>query len=253
MALPRKDVPFVWTPKCQEAFERLKELLTSPPVLAYPCFDRPFVLHTDASGQGLGAVLEQEQDNGLLHPVAYASRTISKHEARYGVTDLEALGVVWAAKHFRAYLWGHQCTVYTDHTPFRALLRAKHQSGKLARWAGLIAELNLDVQYRPGRANANASTSSEDCSSQLSEAALDGGTSSWTFRWPLCSQRVLPCASSALLVRWHVHRGDSVLPELPHLCCVPWHWSEGQATPATNPCRGTLQASGIGCVGDATD
>ena len=76
------------------------------PVLAYPCFDKPFVLHTDASGQGRGAVLEQEQGDGLLHPVAYASRTVSKHEARYGITDLEALGVVWAAKHFGPTCWG---------------------------------------------------------------------------------------------------------------------------------------------------
>ena len=114
-ALTRQQVPFVWTPKCQEAFEKLKELLVSPPVLAYPCFAKPFVLHTDASGLGLGAVLEQEQDDGQLHPVAYASRTLSKHERNYGITDLEALGVVWAAKHFRAYLLGHKCLVYTDH------------------------------------------------------------------------------------------------------------------------------------------
>ena len=113
-ALTRQQVPFVWTLQCQQAFERLKELLVSPPVLAYPCFSRPFVLHTDASGQGLGAVLEQEQEDGQLHPVAYASRTLSKHESRYGITDLEALGVVWSAKHFRAYLLGHTCVVYTD-------------------------------------------------------------------------------------------------------------------------------------------
>lgn len=100
----KKDVPFVWSNPCQEAFTTLKELLTSPPVLAYPNFEKPFVLHTDASSHGLGAVLEQEQDDGLLHPVAYASRTLSKHEKHYGITDMEALGVVWAAKHFRAYL-----------------------------------------------------------------------------------------------------------------------------------------------------
>ena len=155
-ALTRQQVPFVWTPQCQQAFERLKELLVSPPVLAYPCFSRPFVLHTDASGQGLGAVLEQEQEDGQLHPVAYASRTLSKHESRYGITDLEALGVVWSAKHFRAYLLGHKCVVYTDHAPLKAMLKAKHTTGKLARWAGVIAELDLEIRYRPGRVNSNA-------------------------------------------------------------------------------------------------
>ena len=61
---------------------RLKELLTSPPVLAYLDFAKPFVLHTDASGEGLGAVLEQIQDDGNHHPVAFASRTLSKHEVK---------------------------------------------------------------------------------------------------------------------------------------------------------------------------
>lgn len=88
--------------------------------------------------------------------MAYASQTAVKHEARYGITDLEALGVVWAAKHFRLYLLGHSCTVYTDHAPLRALLKAKHQSGKMASRAGLIAELNLDIHYLPERANTNA-------------------------------------------------------------------------------------------------
>ena len=99
-ALTRQDVPFQWTQACQHSFERLKDLLTTLPVLAYPDFTKEFVLHTDASGAVIGAVLEQEQDDGLLHPVAYASRTTNRHEKRYGVTELEALGVVWAVKHF---------------------------------------------------------------------------------------------------------------------------------------------------------
>ena len=92
--LTRANVPFLWSESCVEAFSRLKELLTSPPVLAYPDFSKPFVLHTDASGKGLGAVLEQEQADGKNHPIAYASRTLSKHEQRYGITELETLAVV---------------------------------------------------------------------------------------------------------------------------------------------------------------
>ena len=91
-------------------------------MLAYPNFSRPFVLHTDASGQGLGAVLKQEATDGQMHPVAYASHTLSKHEKNYGITELEALGVVWALCHFRAYLLGHPCVVMTDHAPLRAML-----------------------------------------------------------------------------------------------------------------------------------
>ena len=99
--LTKQDVPFQWTAKCQSRFEHLKCLLASPPVLAYPDFTSPFVLHTDASGDGLGAVLEQEVDT-QLHPLAYASRTLSKHEANYSVTELEELAIVWALRHFRA-------------------------------------------------------------------------------------------------------------------------------------------------------
>ena len=93
-----KNVPFEWTETGQEAFQRLKELSTLPPVLAYPNFSKSFILHTDACGEG--AVLEQMQDNGASHPIVYASRTVSTHEKKYGITELEALSVVWALRHF---------------------------------------------------------------------------------------------------------------------------------------------------------
>ena len=105
--LLRKNIPF----ECQEAFQQLTELLTSPPVLAYPDFSKSFILHTDASGEGLGAVLDQMQDNGAFYPIAYTSRTVLTHERKYGITELEALCVVWPLKHFKAYLWGHKTTV----------------------------------------------------------------------------------------------------------------------------------------------
>ncbi len=165
-ALTRESVPFFWSMACQGAFLKLKDLLVTPPVLAYPDFNRGFVLHTDASIQGLGAVLEQEQDDGRLHPVAYASRSLSKAEKNYGITDLEALGVVWAVKHFRAYLYGHKCVVYTDHAPLKAMLKAQHPSGRLARWSLALSELELEVRYRPGRVNSNADA--------LSRAPLSG-------------------------------------------------------------------------------
>ena len=114
-ALTKKDVDFVWSDKCEQAFNQLKEHLQSTPVLCYPDFSRPFALETDASGVGLGAVLAQEQADGTVRPIAYASRSLQKHEQNYGITELEGLGVVWAVKHFRAYLHGHRCTVYSVH------------------------------------------------------------------------------------------------------------------------------------------
>ena len=155
-ALTRESVPFFWSIACQGAFLCLKDLLVSPPVLAYPNFDKSFVMHTDASILGLGAVPEQEQEDGKLHPIAYASRSLSKAERNYGITEMEALGVVWGAKHFRAYLYGHKCIVYTDHSPLRSMLNAQHPSGKLARWSQSLCEFDLELRYRPGRVNSNA-------------------------------------------------------------------------------------------------
>ena len=132
--LTYKNAQFVWTPDCQGAFEELKKRLTTPPVLAYPCFQRDFVLETDASIDGIGAVLGQYQDDKNLHPVSYASRALSQSERNYGITELETLAVVWAVSHFRHFLYGKRVTVFTDHTAVRAVLETPNPTGKHARW-----------------------------------------------------------------------------------------------------------------------
>ena len=154
-ALTKKDTLFEWTQQCQSAYDELKELLMSSPVLAYPDFSRAFILETDASAAGLGAVLAQEQ-GGAVRPIAFASRSLQPHEKNYGVTEMEGLGVVWAVKHFRPYLYGHKCTVYTDHEALKAILNTPQPSGKLARWGMAIQELDITIIHRPGRNNANA-------------------------------------------------------------------------------------------------
>ena len=155
-ALTRKNAAFDWAPSCQEAFESLKELLTRAPVLAFPDFSRDFLLETDASGVGLGAVLAQKGEDGTIRPIAFASRTLQKYERNYGITELEALGVVWAIKHFRPYLYGHGCDVYTDHEALKSLLNTPQPSGRLARWGIALQELDLRIHYRPGKKNSNA-------------------------------------------------------------------------------------------------
>ena len=142
----------------QESFTRLKELLVTAPVLAYPQFEsvHPFVLETDASTEGLGAVLAQQQSDGKVHPIAYISRSLNPHERNYGVTELETLGLVWAVKVFRPYLLGHHCIVYTDHAACTSLLSARHPSPKLARWAMAIQEMDLDIRHRSGKGNRAA-------------------------------------------------------------------------------------------------
>ena len=154
--LTRKDIPFKWSVKCDTAFSHPKKLLTKSPILASPPFGEEFLLEVDASGVGLGAVLSQKQPDGICRPIAFTSRTLQQHERNYGISELEGLGVVWAVKHFRHYLYGHHCTVFTDHEALKSLLNKVHPSGKLARWGMALQELNLKIEYQPGKANARA-------------------------------------------------------------------------------------------------
>ena len=158
-ALTCKGAIFQWTSECQEAFSELKQRLIESPVLAYPDFTRGFILETDACVKGLGAILSQKHDDGLTHPVAYASRALSQAEKHYGITELETLAVVWGVTHFRAYLYGHDVVVYTDHSAVRAVLETPNPSGKHARWWSRVfgcGTKSLHIVYRAGRENANA-------------------------------------------------------------------------------------------------
>ena len=141
-----------------QGFNQLKAALTSSPVLVYPQFgpEHDFLLETDASYSGLGAVFLQRQENGEMHLIAYASRSLDSHEKKYGVTELETLGIVWAVCYFCPYLLGHHTTVYTDHSACLSLLNHPRPSGKLARWALTIQEMNLTIKHRAGQSNANA-------------------------------------------------------------------------------------------------
>ena len=112
--LTRKHAVFVWTPECQAAFAELKGRLISAPVLSFPSEHGQFILDTDASGTGIGAILSQESDE-VEHPVSYASRVLSKPERNYCVTRRELLAVVNYVKYFKHYLLGRKFTIRTDH------------------------------------------------------------------------------------------------------------------------------------------
>jgi hypothetical protein len=120
--LSKKNQVFKWTEKCQEAFDTLKELLTTAPLLAMPNQDDKFILDCDASQCAIGGVLSQIQD-GEEHPIAYASRKLSKSEVNYCVTRKEALAVVYFLKYFRHYLLGNKFLVRTDHAALQWVRR----------------------------------------------------------------------------------------------------------------------------------
>jgi hypothetical protein len=162
-SLLRKGTIYKWTDDCQVAFEELKHRLATAPILAYPDFTKPFALLTDASCTGLGAVLAQNID-GKEHVIAYCSRSLTKAEANYGITDLESLAAVWAISYFRPYLFGQRFTLYTDHQAVKALKSEKDLDGRLARWAIKLQPFQFDVQYKPGKTHTN-----EDALSRLYE------------------------------------------------------------------------------------
>ena len=155
-ALTKKDSVSEWSQSCQQAFEKLKQFLVASPILVFPDFIKRCILETNTLGVGLGAVLSQKQSSGQIASIAYASRTLQQHETRYGKSELEALAVVWATKHFRTYLYGHPCDVFTDHEALQALMNTSHPSGKLVRWGMALQEMDLCLHYIPGKTNQNA-------------------------------------------------------------------------------------------------
>lgn len=156
--LTEKTARFQWTQQCQEAFDELRHKLTTTPVLAFPDYSRPFVLETDASVTGLGAVLSQVDDEGREHVIAYASCTMSKAERQYCVTRKELLAVVTFIHHFRPYLIGRKFTLRTDHGCLTWLSNFKHPEGQMARWLEKLQEYHFDIVHHHGRKHQNADT-----------------------------------------------------------------------------------------------
>lgn len=153
-----KILPAAWTEECELSFEGLKGKFVSAPVLAYANFSLPFILEVDASYNGLGAVLSQEQD-GKVRPVAYASRGLRPTERNmdnYSSMKLEFLALKWAmTEKFRDYLLGQKCVVYTDNNPLSHLSTAKLGATE-QRWAAQLAAFDFNIKYRSGRSNRNA-------------------------------------------------------------------------------------------------
>ena len=148
--------PFKWTDECEQAFSRLKNSLTTAPILAMPDWTQPFILDTDASETGIGAVLSQCDPSGNEHVIAYASRLLTKPERNYCVTRKELLAVVSFLGHFHHYLIGVPFTVRTDHGALTWLQNFRSPEGQLARWLEKLQAFQFTIVHRPGRKHNNA-------------------------------------------------------------------------------------------------
>lgn len=168
--LTKKNVKWKWGPDEQSAFEAIKHCLTSPPILGYPDFSRPYILQSDASGYGVGAVLSQLQQLPVLPNgtdkddddsereviIAYVSKHLTESQSKWSTTEKEAYAIVHAVKTFYHYLYGNKVVCFTDHRPLEWLMSKKEPTGRLARWALYLQQFEIEIGYKPGANNQNA-------------------------------------------------------------------------------------------------
>ena len=159
--LTKKDRPNSikdWQDKHEKAFQTLKTRLTSSPILRLPVFhdEIPFVLRTDASDVGVGAVLLQEFEGEGLLPIAYASKKLLPREKNYSTIEKECLGIIWGIEKFRKYLYGVEFLLETDHKPLSYLQTAKVLNPRIMRWAMRLQPYRFRIVAIRGQDNLGA-------------------------------------------------------------------------------------------------
>jgi len=153
--LLKKQQPYVWTPVCQSAYQNVKALLLSAPVLVAPDFTQQFKLFVDASDIGTGAVLKQEDEHGIDHCISYFSKKFDEHQRRYSMIEKETLGFMLALNYFDVYLnpTVMPITVYTDHNPIVFINKMKDKNNHLLRWSLTLQQYNVDIRHIKGKKN----------------------------------------------------------------------------------------------------
>ena len=151
----------------RSAFWKLKKAVTSAPVLAYPDTNKEYLLKTDASKLGLGAVLSQKQSDGRYHPVAFSSRALHGAEVNYHSTKLKFLAMKWSIKHFQTCLLGHCFKVCMDNNPLMYFLTSPNIDAMKQRWINELVKYNFSLEYQKGKNNTVA-----DALSRISEEHL---------------------------------------------------------------------------------
>ena len=147
--LTRQNSEFKWTNACLTSFLTLKSKIISDPVISYPEFSKPFIIQTDASDTGIGAVLMNHDGR----PVAFISRLLKPAEKNYHITDKELLAIVWAIKKWDRYLLGQKFIVMTDHKALEELFKMKDPTRRLTRYRLLLEQYDFEITYIKGNKN----------------------------------------------------------------------------------------------------
>jgi len=147
--------PLQFNPKAKLSFEKLKHCLTRHPILRLPDINRPFVVRSDASNIGLGAVLLQYDDD-TPYPIAYASRKLTSAEQNYSTIERECLGIIFAINKFRYYLLGSEFILEIDHKPLIYLSKVKGSNARLLRWSLNLQPYKFRIVHIPGIDNVGA-------------------------------------------------------------------------------------------------
>ena len=142
----KKGIKFEWTPRCEESFQQLKNILTSALVLKISHPKKYFVVCTDACGQGIGGVLMQDN-----HVICYESRKLKEHEKNYATHDLELAAIVHALKMWRNYLMGRRFELRTDHCGLKYLFDSPTLNARQVRWLDFLCEFGFEIKHIKGK------------------------------------------------------------------------------------------------------
>jgi hypothetical protein len=179
--LTKKGVQFEWSPRCQAAFDSLKEKVTSAPILVAFNFSKPHMIETDASDLAMSGILNQLEDDGKWHPCAFMSKSFIPAQINYDVHDKEMLAIVKAFQEWEHLLIGspQSIIVYTDHANLQYFNTTKVLNRRQCRWSDYLSQFDFKIIYRPGTQNGKA-----DALSRRADPALEGGSGAMQFFKP---------------------------------------------------------------------
>ena len=153
--LTRKEIKFVWTQECEEAFNKMKQLVSTYPVLRLPDFNKEFFLSTDASGLAIGAILQQKTEDNKEYAIQFISRLLKGAEIHYTITEKECLAIIWGILKLSVYLCSKKFTIITDHSALIWLLSTKNATGRIARWQIILQTFEFEIIHESGKKHLN--------------------------------------------------------------------------------------------------